>query len=447
MPIGPEYEVASKGAPLVAAIARPVWIHDGPETSFKRLGYLNPGMTLRRAEQPVVRTPRCRGGWYRVAPRGFLCMNSEVTSDLTHPVVVAYSRQARRGEPLPYLYGRVRNQLAARYAKVPSLQEQRRTEGDKLDEHLSGVSRLNQIGITGPPSPRPSFLAGGQFLPKAKNVTHQGRVGPHRGFGAAHSSFAFFEVYEVHNRLFGLSTDLDLVPLDRLTLASPSKIHGGPIPDLPAGIVQKGPTPRFRFEGDRPVQDGMLDAYETVALTGNSRNEFLELPGGGWVHGKALYVVPKRTSWPGFLKEGDERKWIDVSLREQTLVAYEGRRAVYVTRVSTGVGGEGDPETSHATIKGMYRVQSKHVTATMSGDRAEGSDYSLSDVPYVLYFHHDYALHAAYWHEKFGTPRSHGCVNLPPLDAAWLFEWTDPPLPPEWHGIEANGEGTLVFTH
>ncbi|MDW8251981.1 MAG: hypothetical protein RMJ98_22010, partial [Myxococcales bacterium] len=111
IPIGPEYEVSAEGAPLVAAIARPVWIYDGPDTSFKRLGYLNPGMVLRRAEQPVARTPRCRGGWYRVAPRGFLCMNSEVTSDLTHPVVVAYTKQARRGEPLPYVYGRVRNQL------------------------------------------------------------------------------------------------------------------------------------------------------------------------------------------------------------------------------------------------------------------------------------------------------------------------------------------------
>jgi hypothetical protein len=446
LPIGPEYEVAAEGAPLVAAIARPVWIHDGPEFSFKRLGYLHPGMTLRRAEKPVAKGPRCRGGWFRVAPRGFLCMNGEVTGDLTNPIVVAYAHQARRGEPLPYAYGRVRNHLAARYAKAPTPYEQRSAEGDDLGEHLAGASRLHQILAAGQPEPLPPFLAAGQILPKAQNVTHRARHGAHRGFGSAHSSFAFFAVYDIQNRLFGLSTELDLVPLDRLNLATVSKIHGGPIADLPAGSA-RAPTPRFRLDGGRLVQDGMFEAHETVALTGNSQNDLLETQEGTWIHGKALYLFRKRSSWPGFLKEGNEMKWIDVSLRDQTLVAYEGRRAAFVARVSTGAGGEGDPETTHATIKGMYRIQSKHVTATMSGDRAEGNDYSLADVPYVQYFHHDYALHAAYWHEKFGTPRSHGCINLSPLDAAWIFEWTDAPLPPEWHGIETHGEGTLVFIH
>lgn len=447
LPLGPEYEVAEEGAPLVAALARPVWIHDGPETSFKRLGYLQPGMTLRRAEKPVARGPRCRGGWYRVAPRGFLCMNSEVTSDLSHPVAAAYVRQARRGEPLPYVYGRVRNHLAVRYAKAPTLREQRQTEGNELDAHLAKVSRQNLVSIVGQPEPLPPFLGGGQILPKAQNVTHRARHGAHRGFGSAHSSFAFFGVYDIQNRLFGLSTDLDLVPLDRLALATVTRIHGGPIADLPAGIVQKAPVPRFRAEGEKMTPDGQYEPYDTLSLTGNSRNDLMETQEGYWVPARAMYVVRKRSSWPGFLKEGDGMKWIDVNLREQTLVAYEGRRAVFATRVSTGAGGEGDPETTHATIKGMYRIQSKHVTATMSGDRAEGNDYSLADVPYVQYFHHDYALHAAYWHEGFGTPRSHGCVNLTPRDAAWVFEWTDPKLPTEWHGQETNGEGTLVFIH
>lgn len=447
LPIGPEYEVPTEGAPQVAAIARPVWIYDGPDFSFKRVGYLQPGMKLSRAEKIVTKGPRCRGGWVRVAPRGFLCMNSEVTTDLTHPIVVAYAHQAKRGEPLPYAYGRVRNQLAVRYAKAPTIREQHQTEGADLAGHLAQSSRLNQITAAGQPEPLPPFLESGQILPKAQNVTHRARHGAHRGFGSAHSSFAFFGVYDIHNRLFGLSTDLDLVPLDRLSLATVTRIHGGPVADLPAGIVRGAPTPRFRLEGERLVQDGHFEAYETLSLTGNSRDELLEAQDGWWVHGKAVHLVKKRSSWPGFLKETDTMKWIDVSLRDQTLVAYEGHRAAFVTRVSTGAGGEGDPETTHATIKGMYKIQSKHTTATMSGDRTEGNDYELSDVPYVQYFHHDYALHAAYWHEGFGTPRSHGCVNLTPRDAAWLFEWTEPKVPAEWHGQETNGEGTLVFIH
>src|SRR6185437_6031612 len=56
------------------------------------------------------------------------------------------------------------------------------------------------------------------------------------------------------------------------------------------------------------------------------------------------------------------------------------------------------------------------------------------DVPYIQHFHEGYALHGAFWHDEFGHPRSHGCINLAPADAAWLFEWTDPVVPPDWHG-------------
>ena len=65
----------------------------------------------------------------------------------------------------------------------------------------------------------------------------------------------------------------------------------------------------------------------------------------------------------------------------------------------------------------------------------------------MQYFQGGYALHAAFWHEDFGRPRSHGCINLSPRDAAWIFEWTEPHLPTEWHGMEAHGEGTLVYIH
>ncbi|HEX7672087.1 MAG TPA: L,D-transpeptidase, partial [Polyangiaceae bacterium] len=70
----------------------------------------------------------------------------------------------------------------------------------------------------------------------------------------------------------------------------------------------------------------------------------------------------------------------------------------------------------------------------------------LRDVPYVQYFKEGYALHAAYWHDAFGTPRSHGCVNLSPLDARWLFSWTEPSVPSAWHGAMSN-HGTLVSIH
>jgi lipoprotein-anchoring transpeptidase ErfK/SrfK len=81
--------------------------------------------------------------------------------------------------------------------------------------------------------------------------------------------------------------------------------------------------------------------------------------------------------------------------------------------------------------------------------RGEGT-FQLRDVPYIQYFESGYALHVAYWHDVFGTPRSHGCVNLSPVDAHRVFLWTEPAVPEGWHAINAGeelGEGTVVIIH
>ena len=70
----------------------------------------------------------------------------------------------------------------------------------------------------------------------------------------------------------------------------------------------------------------------------------------------------------------------------------------------------------------------------MDGDHAIDGPYSIEDVPYVMYFQLAFALHSAFWHNGFGRPRSHGCINLAPLDAKWLFEFAEPKLPRLWHG-------------
>ena len=80
----------------------------------------------------------------------------------------------------------------------------------------------------------------------------------------------------------------------------------------------------------------------------------------------------------------------------------------------------------------------------MDADDDVSDSYSLRDVPFVEYFHKGYALHAAYWHDQFGKVRSHGCINLAPIDAAWLFEWTDPQVPLGWHGVINMERGTVI---
>jgi lipoprotein-anchoring transpeptidase ErfK/SrfK len=78
-----------------------------------------------------------------------------------------------------------------------------------------------------------------------------------------------------------------------------------------------------------------------------------------------------------------------------------------------------------------------------------GPNYYLPDVPYTMYFHGSYALHGTYWHNSFGQPMSHGCVNLPTDDAEKLFQWADPVIPPGQNQVvaTAGNSGTLVVVH
>jgi lipoprotein-anchoring transpeptidase ErfK/SrfK len=114
--------------------------------------------------------------------------------------------------------------------------------------------------------------------------------------------------------------------------------------------------------------------------------------------------------------------------------------------ISSGEAGLEDPEHTTATKRGIFRIHTKHVTSTMSSDEA-GEEFELRDVPYVQYFDQGYALHGAYWHDRFGTPKSHGCINLSPEDARRLFFFTEPQLPEGWHGALLPLTGTVVFVH
>jgi len=109
----------------------------------------------------------------------------------------------------------------------------------------------------------------------------------------------------------------------------------------------------------------------------------------------------------------DGLKWIDVDLTTQTLTAYEGPDVVRLSLVSTGL-----PDTP--TPFGVFYIRIK-----LRYDDMEGPDYYLPNVPYVMYFYSGYALHGTYWHGNFGHPMSHGCINIPNLHAAWLYEWAD----------------------
>ena len=115
---------------------------------------------------------------------------------------------------------------------------------------------------------------------------------------------------------------------------------------------------------------------------------------------------------------------------------------VYATLVSSGL-------RQWPTAKGLFRIHTKITWGPMSGREGKPDFYSLEDVPWSMYFFEDYALHGAYWHDGFGYQHSHGCVNLAPLDAKWLYDWTTPVVPQGGAGATAPkaAPGTWVWVH
>ena len=105
-------------------------------------------------------------------------------------------------------------------------------------------------------------------------------------------------------------------------------------------------------------------------------------------------------------------RWIDINLSTQTLTAYEGSTPVFSTLISSG--------STFATPTGTYSIL-YHVRS----QRMTGPGYDLPNVPWVMYFtHRGHAIHGAYWHNNFGQPMSHGCINMRPSEAEWLYSFT-----------------------
>lgn len=138
-----------------------------------------------------------------------------------------------------------------------------------------------------------------------------------------------------------------------------------------------------------------------------------------------------------------EEKWIEIDLSEQKIRAWESNRQVMEYVISSG-------KASTSTPEGEFRIWVKlRYTKMEGGSRARGDYYLLPNVPWVMYFNGSYGIHGAYWHTKFGTPVSHGCVNMRIADAGKLFNWAAPALSLGKSVVYPSQEniGTRVVVH
>lgn len=233
-----------------------------------------------------------------------------------------------------------------------------------------------------------------------------------------------------------------------------------------------GPARPFAFRGEEipagasivpfawVIADKARVRSKTGASTDESRARFELVPFLEEAAAPSGKLV--RVSETGFLQATDVRhpvlaepppevnveageRWIDVDVRTQTLIAYEGRKPVFTTLVSTGKGSEA---STTATPKGTHRIWIKLLSSNMDNleDENAARYYRMETVPFVQYFSKGAGLHGAFWHRSFGRARSHGCVNLAPLDAQRLFGWTSPRMPAGWTAVlpTAHEPGTVI---
>ena len=190
-------------------------------------------------------------------------------------------------------------------------------------------------------------------------------------------------------------------------------------PRRPFGWVLRPFTPRPSPAGDPLPDTAELQRYNFVQLyawaRGDDGNVWYRIGHKGWVRYDTVALTTVRER-PAAI--GPEEYWVDVDLTQQIFAAYEGDRLVYAGLVSSGL-------SRWSTRIGLNQVWRRNLTTPMEGGVVGDDYYYIDAVPHTMYFDGETALHGAFWHDDFGRPKSHGCVNMAPRTAEWVFNWSE----------------------
>lgn len=452
--------------PPTQIVARGTWVpvRKSPRRDAPLAGYLRAGTIVRvrgtrvsRETCPVRRELRREGGWYELEAGGYVCVGGAIAAPWDEN-----NRELRPTQPdldagMPYRYAIVYGRTAV-FRAIPTHDEIRDNRGWRFDfERRDG-------GAGEQPRRRRSGEDEDDERPRRP------QLGDLRGERGS---------IVVRRLMTGMYVALDRVIRDRESDGVYWRIQsGGIVPAGPLsiwgrysdyrGTVMNGTTTHlpYAFMNSlsgflyRVVRNGRgvelarrIPRHQGIQLAANSEpivvgeNRYWRTEADPNLAVKeanvGLAVQRPRPSWV----RADER-WIDIDLAQQVLVAFDGETAAFATLVSTGRRNNNENEHFN-TPTGQYRVYSKHVTTTMDGDTAGDNPYSIEDVPWVMYFFESYAIHGAFWHGQWGWRMSHGCVNMSPEDARWIFNWASPQLPEGWHGIFTGDaeNGSPVIVH
>jgi lipoprotein-anchoring transpeptidase ErfK/SrfK len=209
-------------------------------------------------------------------------------------------------------------------------------------------------------------------------------------------------------------------------------LKGQPAAPWVKDTLQMGLTPRLYYS-----QVAWIDQVRTND-SGKVQYRFNESADHGWGYGDVFWVdgaafrpltADDVSPISPDVDPKDKKIVIDRTVNYQTLSCFEGNQEVYFCRVSTGTAFDayGNPVDKWLTPLGAHNVQRKAVSIHMAGGTT-GNGFDTAAVSWTSLFDYNagVAIHAAFWHNDFGVPRSHGCVNCRPEDAKWIFRWTMP---------------------
>ncbi len=456
-------------------------VYSKPDEEAPRLGWLRLGTRLKVAEK--VEGPGCPKGWRALEGGGFACGRFLHVAPDKPPYMHNAPPPPSQDKSLPYEYAYVRRWNSPMYWRIPGPDERKKAA------ELRELREAEREGLPPPGSdPAPAVVREAGDSTVLPELPPPPDVGPPKDQPspspsppaepelAAEAGLADAAAEEEPDVELPLNLDNPWLEKGfflsigaKMTEAGKSwwrTARGGYVEgnaatkyaakdfqgkvldeiEYPFGWAMDKPTRVFKLTADNKLraagtvdQRTFFDFDEEVEIGGKA---YMAATDGRLVRRKDVRIPELRPLPKGL--EAWER-WIDVSLERQLLMAYEGTKPVFATLVSTGR--KGTEEEPFDTPEGRWRIRSKHISTTMDGNTASDGNYSIQDVPWAMYFEGSYALHGAFWHRGFGYRRSHGCVNLGPSDAKWLFFWTTPFLPERWHGVNSSHQapGTTVI--
>ncbi len=239
-----------------------------------------------------------------------------------------------------------------------------------------------------------------------------------------------------------VKTDQGWLAASRLRPHAPSEFAGldliaSPPPGWPFGWTAAKKPGKPVIVRDRASKRGAAVRElppRTMVQVHELDGKWARIGDGEWVEAREVRMVTRLAPPEGLAADA---RWLDVDLDNQTLVAYEGATPVFATLISSG-------RKKYRTPVGVYRIRRKLGKTRMQNREGSREAWNVADVPWAMPFREHFAVHGTYWHDGFGRPRSHGCVNLSPRDARRIYHWTWPEVPDGWTEVEAPEDGGTV---